>query len=114
MRLKNNIKKGIAVILLLTSILSITPQKVLHNLVVSHVDKEQCFVHKDLPIDQIESFGIVCSYEHNVNTIPYLFYDLRIDFSKLTFKISKNHFFNDLVENIFILYSDTRGSPISL
>ena len=109
-----NIKKGFAVLLLLTSLLSITPQKMLHDLVASHIDKEKCLIHKNLPIDQIETAGIVCSYDLTVNTIPYLFYDLSIQINRQTFTASKNHFFNDFVCNFHLVHSDTRGSPILL
>ena len=109
-----NIKKGFAVLLLLTSLLSITPQKMLHNIVAGHIDKEKCLIHKNLPIDQIESAGIVCSYDLTVNTIPYLFYDLSIQITRPTFTASKNLFYKDSVYNFHLVHSDTRGSPIIL
>jgi len=70
--LRNLAKTGIVFLFTCLLVFSMMPQKSLHNIFAKHTDVETCSVHKNLPIDQVESSQKHCQVDHLVVALPFL------------------------------------------
>ena len=72
------IRSILASVMLLVFAFSITPQQIIHDAVAKHLDPTICEVHKDVPLDQIENTRLHCSFDFQVATAPFIYYDFSI------------------------------------
>lgn len=70
--LRDLVKTGIVFFFTCLLVFSMMPQKSLHNIFAKHIDVETCSVHKNLPIDQIESSQKHCQVDHLVVALPFI------------------------------------------
>jgi hypothetical protein len=72
------IRQLIALAMLVVFAFSITPQQIIHDAVAKHLDPTICEVHKDVPVDQVENTKLHCSFDFQVATAPFVYYDFTI------------------------------------
>jgi len=92
-------------------VFSMMPQKSLHTIFAKHTDVETCSVHKNLPIDQIESSQIHCKVDHLVVALPFiktniLFISVHDQFFLKTLVFNTQNYFPSFLQII-----DSRGPP---
>ena len=75
------------------------------------MDPTICEVHKDVPLDQVENTRLHCSFDFQVATAPFIYYDFTINilepFTHVTRFITYVQF--TLANNSFGF--DSRGPP---
>jgi hypothetical protein len=72
------IRQLIALAMLVVFAFSITPQQIVHDVVAKHMDPTICAVHKDVPVDQVENEKLHCTFDFQVATAPFVYYDFSI------------------------------------
>ena len=71
-------KQFLALAMLVVFAFSITPQQVVHDMVAKHLDPTSCAVHKDVPVDQVENAKLHCTFDFQVATTPFVYFDFTI------------------------------------
>ena len=72
------IRQLIALAMLVVFAFSITPQQIVHDVVAKHLDPTICAVHKDVPVDQVENIKLHCTFDFQVATTPFVYFDFSI------------------------------------
>ena len=78
MLFSKTIRQFIALVMLVVFAFSITPQQIIHDAVAKHLDPTICEVHKDVPLDQVENTRLHCSFDFQVATALFIYYDFSI------------------------------------
>ena len=104
-------KQFLALAMLVVFAFSITPQKSIHDLVSKHIDPNSCSVHKDLPIEQVETAALHCTFDFQVATTPFVDYDFSIVVKSLVLAQARNTFFIAAPIAQHAIVSDSRGPP---
>lgn len=104
-------KQFLALAMLVVFAFSITPQKSIHDLVSKHIDPNSCSVHKDLPIEQIETAALHCTFDFQVATTPFVDYDFSIVVKSLVLAQARNTIFIAASIAQHVIVSDSRGPP---
>jgi hypothetical protein len=108
---QKTIRKFIALVMVLVFAFSITPQKSIHELVAKHIDPTSCSVHKDLPIEQIEKTELHCTFDFQVATTPFVYYDFSIILQPPLVSQTRNVIFVIAPIAHLAIISDSRGPP---
>ena len=104
-------KQFLALAMLVVFAFSITPQKSIHDLVSKHIDPNSCSVHKNLPIEQVETAALHCTFDFQVATTPFVDYDFSIVVKSLVLAQARNTFFIAAPTAQHTIVSDSRGPP---
>jgi len=104
-------KQFLALAMLVVFAFSITPQKSIHDVVAKHIDPNSCSVHKDLPIEQVETAALHCTFDFQVATTPFVDYDFSIVVKSLVLAQARNTFFIAAPIAQHVIVSDSRGPP---
>jgi len=104
-------KQFLALAMLVVFAFSITPQKSIHDLVAKHIDPNSCSVHKDLPIEQIEKAELHCTFDFQVATTPFVYYDFSIILQPPLVAQTRNVIFVIAPIAHLAIISDSRGPP---
>lgn len=111
MFIHKTIRQFLAFLMLVVFALSITPQKLVHDLVAKHLDPTSCSVHKDLPIEQIEKSELHCTFDFQVATTPFVHYDFTIQLPVIVPARPSSLPFLELSIQQLSLVADSRGPP---
>ena len=104
-------KQFLALAMLVVFAFSITPQKSIHDLVSKHIDPNSCSVHKDVPIEQVETAALHCTFDFQVATTPFVDYDFSIVVKSLELAQARNTIFIAAPIAQHVIVSDSRGPP---
>ena len=108
---QKTIRKFIALAMLVVFAFSITPQKLIHDVVAKHSDPTKCSVHKDAPIEQIEKSELHCTFDFQVATTPFTAYDFSIIIQPQYVAQTRNIIFIAAPISQLAIVSDSRGPP---
>ena len=108
---QKTIRQILAVVMLLVFAFSITPQKLIHDLVAKHIDPNSCSVHKDLPIEQIKKTELHCTFDFQVATTPFVDYDFSIEIATPTIAKARNTNYVAATIEKYAIVADSRGPP---
>ena len=105
------IRYFIALTMLVVFSFSITPQKVIHNFVANHLDPTTCEIHQNLPIEQVETGGLHCTFDFQVATTPFVVYNFDILISLPVNPVSGNTFYVSKKIAQYFISGESRGPP---
>jgi hypothetical protein len=108
---QKTIRQILAVVMLLVFAFSITPQKLIHDLVAKHIDPNSCSVHKDLPIEQIKKTELHCTFDFQVATTPFVDYDFSIEIATPIVAKARNTNYVAATIEKYAIVADSRGPP---
>jgi hypothetical protein len=97
--------------MLLVFAFSITPQQIIHDAVAKHLDPTSCSVHQNLPIEQIESTQLHCTFDFQVATAPFIFYHFELPIQAPVFSAAQNDIYKNSIPFYFTVASESRGPP---
>lgn len=104
------LKRGLAFVLLFLFTLSITPKKILHDLVTNHQDKTSV-INDDSPYSQISNSGYKCNTENLVAESPFAPHNHLIELGTLPIFGTFHASLQQLQLTTSVIFSGLRGPP---
>lgn len=105
------IRQLIALAMLVVFAFSITPQQIVHDAVAKHLDPTICAVHKDVPVDQVENTKLHCTFDFQVATTPFVYFDFSIQIKTPEQFETKYAFYNVASATRSTQKKSNRGPP---
>ena len=105
------IKQLVALAMLVVFAFSITPQQIVHDVVAKHMDPTFCAVHKDVPVDQVENDKLHCTFDFQVATAPFVYYDFSIQITALEPAAAHYAFYLAATASAALQKNSNRGPP---
>jgi hypothetical protein len=105
------IRQLVALAMLVVFAFSITPQQVVHDIVAKHMDPTFCAVHKDVPVDQVENDKLHCTFDFQVATAPFVYYDFSIQIPALDPTEAQYAFYIAVAASAALQKNSNRGPP---
>ena len=105
------IRKFFALAMLVVFAFSITPQRTIHDFVAKHLDPTNCAVHKNVPIEQVESTPVHCTFDFQVTTAPFVLYQFDVLLKPSVNPVVYNDHYRQGAISYLSIASESRGPP---
>ena len=105
------IRQLIALVMLVVFAFSITPQQIVHDAVAKHLDPTVCAVHKDVPVDQVESTQLHCTFDFQVATNAFTYFDFILNLQAPATINVQNAIYKEAKLASTFFHQSSRGPP---
>ncbi len=105
------IRQLIALAMLVVFAFSITPQQIVHDAVAKHLDPTVCAVHKDVPVDQVESTQLHCTFDFQVATSAFSHFDFTLNLEAPAIINVQNPTYKEAKLASIFFHQSSRGPP---